>query len=79
MLLMGAWHGISPIYLTYGLYHGVLLAVEQWLHRHWRFWRKNHERPVFQVASWFVTLQLVVLGLAICSGQLFTFLGGIHG
>lgn len=79
MLLMGAWHGISPIYLTYGLYHGVLLAVEQWLHRHWRFWRKNHERSVFQAVSWFVTLQLVVLGLAIFSGQLFTFLGGIHG
>ena len=79
MLLMGAWHGISPIYLTYGLYHGVLLAVEQWLHRHWKFWRKNHEHPAFQAVSWFVTLQLVVLGLAIFSGQLFTFLGGIHG
>ena len=32
-----------------------------------------------QVFEWFVTMQLVVFGLCIFSGQLFTFLGGIHG
>ena len=79
MLLMGAWHGITPAYLTYGLYHGVLLALEQHLHRHWRFWRKHHDDRPVQAVSWLLTLQLVILGLSIFSGQLFTFLGGIHG
>ena len=79
MFLMGCWHGLTPAYLTYGLYHGVLMAGEQYLHRHWKFWRKNHERPAMQVVEWFVTMQLVVFGLCIFSGQLFTFLGGIHG
>ena len=79
MLLMGAWHGITPAYLTYGLYHGVLMAAEQHLHRHWKFWKRHHADPLVQAVSWFVTLQLVVLGLSIFSGQLFTFLGGIHG
>ena len=79
MLLMGAWHGITPAYLTYGLYHGVLLALEQRLHRHWKFWRKHKDDRAVRIASWFVTLQLVVFGLSIFSGQLFTFLGGIHG
>ena len=78
MLLMGAWHGITPAYLTYGLYHGVLLALEQRLHRHWKFWRTHHDEPAFQAVSWFVTLQVVVFGLAVFSGQLFQLLGGIH-
>ena len=79
MFLMGCWHGITPAYLTYGVYNGVLMAAEQYLHRHWKFWRKNHERPTMQVFEWLVTMQLVVFGLCIFSGQLFTFLGGIHG
>lgn len=79
MLLMGAWHGLSPQYLAYGAYHGILLAVEQRVHKHSRLWRANHDRLPFQLGSWLVTMLLVVFGLSIFSGQLFTFLGGIHG
>ena len=79
MLLMGFWHGVTPAYITYGLYPGVLLAVEQHVHRHWKFWRKHKGTAPVRFVSWFVTLQVVVLGLSIFSGQLFTFFGGIHG
>lgn len=79
MVLMGAWHGLTPTYLTYGLYHGVLLALEQYLHRHWHFWRTHKNTGVCKLISWFITLQLVVFGLAIFSGQLFVIWGGLHG
>ena len=79
MLLMGAWHGVCAQYLAYGAYHGILLAVEQRVRKHSRLWRANHDRPLFQLGSWLVTMVLVVFGLSIFSGQLFTFLGGIHG
>ena len=79
MLLMGAWHGLGPQYLAYGAYHGILLAVEQRVHKHSRLWRANHDRLPFKLGSWLVTMLLVVFGLSIFSGQLFTFLGGIHG
>lgn len=78
MMLMGAWHGLAPQYLIYGAYHGILLAFEARLHRHWKFWRKHqHDLPV-RLVGWAVTMHLVVLGLSIFSGQLLTFLGGIH-
>ena len=28
MLVMGLWHGVTPSYILYGLYHGVLLASQ---------------------------------------------------
>ena len=30
MLVMGLWHGVTPSYILYGLYHGVLLAITEW-------------------------------------------------
>jgi D-alanyl-lipoteichoic acid acyltransferase DltB (MBOAT superfamily) len=47
MLVVGAWHGFSLVFLAWGAYHGTLLLVENWLgvkplrpHRtpRWRLW-----------------------------------------
>ncbi|MCI1665224.1 MAG: D-alanyl-lipoteichoic acid biosynthesis protein DltB [Atopobiaceae bacterium] len=79
MCLMGAWHGLTPQYLLYGLYHGVLLAIEQIMTHRWRFFRAHRNDVGMKVVMWFITLNLVMFGFSIFSGQLFTFIGGIHG
>lgn len=69
MALMGAWHGLTVDYLAYGIYHGVLLAVTEIYQKRSSFHKRHHKEGWYKVASWFVTLQLVVLGFALFSGQ----------
>ena len=73
MLVMGVWHGLVPGYLVYGLYHGLLLAGTEGFEKR-PFYKRHHRSVWFRVVSWFVTLQLVVIGLAIFSGQMATML-----
>lgn len=70
MLVMGFWHGIAPGYIVYGLYHGLLLALTETFQKRSAFYKRHHRSIWFRVASWFVTMQLVLFGLAIFSGQL---------
>ena len=70
MLVMGFWHGIAPCYIGYGLYHGVLLAATEWAQKRWGFYKRHRRDAWFRALSWFLTLQLVVLGFAIFSGQI---------
>lgn len=80
MALMGAWHGLTPEYLVYGLYHGILLAVAEAYHKKSKFYKAHHNQNWYKLASWFVTMQLVVLSFAIFSGQITLLLeGAIHG
>ena len=69
MLLMGAWHGLTPDYLLYGLFHGVLLAATEGFQKT-KFYRAHKKARWFKAVSWFVTLQLVMFGFALFSGQL---------
>lgn len=69
MALMGAWHGLTVDYLAYGIYHGVLLAVTEIYQKRSSFHKRHRKKGWYKVASWFVTLQLVVLGFALFSGQ----------
>ena len=69
MALMGAWHGLTVDYLAYGIYHGVLLAVTEVYQKRSSFHKRHRKEGWYKVASWFVTLQLVVLGFALFSGQ----------
>lgn len=69
MLVMGLWHGLAPRYVAYGLYHGLLLAGTEAVQKRSGLWRRWRDRPWFRALRWFVTLQLVMLGLAIFSGQ----------
>ncbi len=73
MLVMGVWHGLVPGYLVYGLYHGLLLAGTEGFEKR-AFYKRHHRSVWYRVVSWFVTLQLVVIGLAIFSGQMATML-----
>lgn len=69
MALMGAWHGLTVDYLAYGIYHGVLLAVTEVYQKRSSFHKRHRKEGWYKVASWLVTLQLVVLGFALFSGQ----------
>lgn len=69
MLVMGCWHGLTPSYLGYGLYHGMLLAGNEWLRKRSRVYREHRHDRWLRILMWFSTLQLVMLGFAIFSGQ----------
>lgn len=69
MLVMGLWHGLTVDYVAYGLYHGALLAGTQWFQKRTSLYRRLRSRRWFGVLSWLVTVQLVMLGFAIFSGQ----------
>jgi alginate O-acetyltransferase complex protein AlgI len=59
-VVAGLWHGASFLYLLYGLYHGVLLAVTHWLSR--RF--EDDEAPSLarRILTTILTFYLVLLG-----------------
>ena len=71
MLVMGVWHGLSPHYLMYGIYHGLLLCGNEWLDLHWKPFRKLKREGWGQVLCVLVTFHLFSLGLLIFSGRLF--------
>ena len=72
MGLMGLWHGTSPNYLVYGLYHGVLLAATAAFDRAHRGNRLlNDPNWPWRTASIVLTFHLIALGLLIFSGRLF--------
>ena len=68
MGLMGLWHGITPNYIAYGLYHGVLLAVNE-VYQKSGFYKKHKNSSMYKVCSWFMTMNLVFFGFALFSGQ----------
>lgn len=77
MLVMGFWHGLTADYLTYGLYHGVLLAATQGFQKRSHVYKQHKNDRWFKALSWFITLQLVIFGFAIFSGQVSMLIGGI--
>lgn len=76
MTLMGAWHGLTPNYLAYGVYHGALLALCELYQKKSSFYKKNKDRNWYKILSWIVTIQLVMLGFALFSGQISLLLKG---
>ncbi len=68
MTLMGLWHGITPNYFVYGVYHGVLLSLNEVFQKS-AFYKRHKDSRAFKVCSWFVTMNLVVFGMALFSGQ----------
>lgn len=80
MALMGAWHGLTADYLLYGLFHGLLLAGTEAFQKKSKFYKKHKKDPAFKALSWFITLQLVMLGFALFSGQITMLVkGAFHG
>lgn len=72
MLVMGLWHGLTIHYVLYGLYHGLLLAGTEVYQKKSNFYKRNQKKKWYRVLSWFVTLNLVMLGFLIFSGHLIT-------
>ena len=72
MTVMGAWHGLTPYYLLYGLYHGLLLAASEVYHKKSQFYKKHKRSKLYRTVSCFVTMQAVMFGFLIFSGHLFT-------
>jgi membrane protein involved in D-alanine export len=70
MLLMGVWHGLSPHYLIYGAYHGLLLCANEYLDLHWKPFRKLKQSGWGRVVCILLTFESFSLGLLIFSGRL---------
>ena len=69
MLVMGFWHGLSVSYIVYGFYHGVLMAGFEVYQKKSTFYKKNKNKNWYKLLSWFVTMNLVMIGFFIFSGD----------
>ena len=69
MLVMGFWHGLSVSYIVYGSYHGVLMAGFEVYQKKSTFYKKNKNKNWYKLLSWFVTMNLVMIGFFIFSGE----------
>lgn len=69
MLLMGFWHGLTISYIIYGAYHGILMAGFEYYQKKSKFYKRNKNKAWYKVCSWFITINLVIFGLYIFSGE----------
>ena len=69
MLVMGFWHGLGVSYIVYGFYHGVLMAGFEVYQKKSTFYKKNKNKNWYKLLSWFVTMNLVMIGFFIFSGE----------
>ena len=69
MLAMGFWHGLSVSYIVYGFYHGVLMAGFEVYQKKSNFYKRNKNKNWYKLLSWFVTMNLVMIGFFIFSGE----------
>lgn len=77
MFVMGVWHGLTPDYIIYGIYHGLLLAGCELMQKKSKFYKAHKKDAWFQVASWAVTMIAVFFGFALFSGQVTTLVMGV--
>ena len=69
MLVMGFWHGISVSYIAYGFYHGILISGFEIYQKKSNFYKKHKNKTWYKLISWFVTMNLVMVGFFIFSGE----------
>lgn len=77
MALMGAWHGLTIDFLLYGVYHGVLLALTDVFQKKSSFYKLYKNEIWYKVASWIITLNLIMFGFSLFSGQATLILKGL--
>ena len=68
-LVMGFWHGLSVGYIVYGFYHGILMAGFEVYQKKSNFYKKNKNKKWYKLLSWFVTMNLIMIGFFIFSGE----------
>lgn len=69
MLVMGFWHGVSVSYIAYGFYHGILMSGFEIYQKKSTFYKKYKNKTWYKLMSWFVTINLVMIGFFIFSGE----------
>ena len=69
MLVMGFWHGISVSYIAYGFYHGILMSGFEIYQKKSTFYKKHKNKTWYKLISWFMTMNLVMVGFFIFSGE----------
>ena len=69
MLVMGLWHGISVSYIAYGFYHGILMSGFEIYQKKSTFYKKYKNKTWYKLISWFMTMNLVMIGFFIFSGE----------
>ena len=69
MLVMGFWHGISVSYIAYGFYHGILMSGFEIYQKKSTFYKKHKNKTWYKLISWFVNMNLVMVGFFIFSGE----------
>lgn len=68
MVLMGLWHGITPDYFVYGVYHGLGLAACHYLQKKWKFYKAHKNDTWFKAIEWVVCMAFVFFGFALFGG-----------
>lgn len=72
MFVMGLWHGLTPYYIIYGLYQGVLLVLTDIYERKSKYYKKYKKEKWFQCVQVVVTFHIACFGMLIFSGYLFS-------
>ncbi len=70
MLLMGLWHGLTPGYLVYGAYHGLLMSANEVLDTRWKRFKTIKKGRWSRWGMRLITFHLFAFGLLIFSGRL---------
>lgn len=70
MGIMGVWHGNQIYYVIYGLYHGVLLILNDLLDRHCTTYKNFKKNKIGIVVNIFLTFNIISFGMLIFSGYL---------
>lgn len=65
MVIGGLWHGASWMYVLWGAYHGILLAVHKALRKVWSLPEVLKGNPVISFFNMAVTFALVVAGFTL--------------
>jgi membrane protein involved in D-alanine export len=68
MLLMGVWHGVTPDYVVYGCYHGLLLAGCHYYQQTSAFHKRHRRERWYLAVSWALTMVAVFFGFALFGG-----------
>ena len=79
MLVMGFWHGLSVSYIAYGFYHGILMSGFEIYQKKSTFYKKYKNKTWYKLISWFMTMNLVMIGFFIFSGEPYKIIMAILG
>lgn len=71
MFIMGLWHGLTPYYILYGLYQGILLVLTDIYQRKSKYYKKHKKEKWFNCVQIAVTFHIVCFGMLLFSGYLF--------